>query len=192
MRKGWYVIPGLQRGDRSLSEQMTGVSPALSEAHGKTVLDLGAAEGLMGREFVRSGAASCHGIDAVADHLAVARGQCRNLPMTFQLVGLQEWALEKMSAGDVEQFDIVLALGVCHKLHDPGVGVTFAARSSRDLVLKRMHQRSNPKAGILTSKHHRENSCNVNEIMEREGFTLEKILPGPYEETVWWWRRTPG
>lgn len=187
MRHGWLAIPGVQTGDRTVDEQMLGVREALAECKGKTVEDFGCAEGLLGREFIRAGAARCHGIDAIADHLAVARRECAGLPMTFQLAGLQEWAVDHML--EPEQFDIVLSLGVCHKLHDPGIGIRFSARSAKELCLVRMHARSEQHAGILRSKHRRTVTCNVNEIMAEEGFRLDKILAGPKEETVWWWRK---
>lgn len=190
MRKGWFIIPGVQDGDRTLAEQMLGVTPAIPEFWGKTVLDLGCAEGLIGREFVRAGAARCHGIDAIADHLAVASVQCAGLPMSFQQVGLQEWALARIEANDAGRYDLVLALGVCHKLHDPAVGIRFAALSANELVLVRMHARSEAKDGILRSKFKKQVAVNTIEIMESEGFRREKVLPGPHEETVWWWRRS--
>lgn len=190
MRKGWFKIPGVQDGDRTLDEQMLGVTEALAQCKGKTVLDLGCAEGLIGREFVRSGAALCHGIDSIADHLLVAERECEYLPMSFQQAALQDWAAERLAAGDIERYDIVLALGVCHKLHDPGVGLRFAARSSADLVLVRMHARSEAKDGLLRSKFAKQNVCNTIEIMTGEGFRRETVLAGPKEETVWWWRRT--
>lgn len=189
MRKGWFKIPGVQDGDRTLAEQMLGVREALAECKGKTVLDLGTAEGLIGREFVRAGAARCHGIDSIDDHLTVARRQCKGLPMSFQNCGLQQFGQQQMDLGRVERFDIVLALGVCHKLHDPEVGIRFAARSANERVLVRMHARSEAKDGLLRSKFAKQNVCNTVEIMTAEGFEREKVLAGPREETVWYWRR---
>lgn len=185
MRHGWLIIPGVQTGDRTLDEQMTGVREALPKCVGKTVLDIGCAEGLIGREFVRAGAARCHGIESVEDHLKVARSQCAGLPMTFLRDGLQEFAER---TPDPERFDIVLALGVLHKIHVPEIGLRFAARSTKDLLLIRMHKRSDLGAGVIKAKH-RPSQCSSVDILAEEGFTREKILPGPYEETVWYWRR---
>lgn len=189
MRKGWFIIPGVQHGDRTLEEQMRGVSPALAECSGKTVLDLGCAEGLIGREFARAGAARVHGIEAVADHIAVAREQCAGLPMTFEQAHLLLLCQERLASGEIEQYDIVLSLGVCHKLIDPAVGVRFSARSSRNLVLFRMHAKSEARNGILGSKFDRHVRVNTVSIMEEEGFARESVLAGPHDETVWWWRR---
>src|SRR5262245_50091188 len=192
MRKGWLIIPGVQDGDRTLEEQMRGVTEALAEAKGKRVLDLGCAEGLLGREFSRAGAEFVYGIDNVRDHLSVAMDQCKGLAMHFHCAGVQQYAEKEMASGRVEQFDIVMALGICHKLHDPEIGVRFAARSCKDLLLFRMHARSEAKDGWLRSKHRKHMVCNINEILPEEGFALEKILPGPREETTLWWRRNDG
>lgn len=186
MRKGWLIIPGVQDGDRTLDEQMTGVREALAEAPGKTILDLGCAEGLIGREFVLAGAVSCFGIDAIADHLTVARSQCEGLPMTFEQVDFN--VLSK--SDPIEQFDIVLSLGVAHKLMYPGDGIRYSARAARSLCLIRMSARPEAAEGILTSKHFG-HKASVPKIMKKEGFTLDRTLMGPKEESVQYWRRLP-
>lgn len=189
MRKGWFIIPDVQDGDRTLEEQMLGVSEALPEAVRRSVLDIGCAEGLIGREFIRAGAIHCHGLEAIADHIAVAQEQCAGLPMTFAQVELYEYAMQKLQVGPILLYDVVLALGVCHKLADPGIGIRFAARSTGDLLLVRMHARSEAKDGLLRSKFAKQKVVNTIEIMTEEGFEREKILPGPKDETVWYWRR---
>lgn len=184
-RKGWFKIPGVQDGDRTLAEQMLGVAPALAEAAGKRVLDLGCAEGLIGLAFVQHGAASVMGYDSVGQHLSVAQDLCKDLPMRFRQADLQTFA----AADTVRAFDIVLCLGVAHKMRHPGELVRYAARACWGLVLVRMCARGEAKDGVLRSKHFSMNTCNVHEIMAEEGFRLEQVLPGPREETVHWWRR---
>lgn len=190
MRKGWFIIEGLQAGDRTLEEQMLGVSEALAEAPGKTVLDLGCAEGLVGREFVRAGAQSVLGIDSIAAHIHVAQNLCRKLPMKFIVANLQDHAAKALSGCCDPAFDIVLSLGVCHKLKEPAVGIRYSARMARDLLLVRLSRQGESAQGILRSKHYPEATCNVNEIVAAEGFRLERTLPGPRgEEIVQHWRR---
>jgi 2-polyprenyl-3-methyl-5-hydroxy-6-metoxy-1,4-benzoquinol methylase len=189
MRRGWFIIPGVQTGDRTIEEQMTGVTPALAEASGKTVLDLGCAEGLVGREFALAAAKSVHGVDSIEDHLACARKQCRGLPMTFEHANLNEWIPPQLENGTIQRYDIVLSLGVAHKMMFPELGVRFSARACDDLCLIRVSAYEEARDGLIRSKHFRTNTCSVFEVMPEEGFELQTILPGPRDETVHYWRR---
>lgn len=182
MRKGWFIIPGVQQGDVTLLDQTIALAPAIAEAPGKTVLDIGCAEGLIGREFARAGAISVTGLDSIADHLTVAAEQCKGLPMEFRLANIND-------PQPAYWVDIVLCLNVAHKLKFPEVGVRFAADSSGDLVLIRSGRGSDAK-GIIRSKHHG-NLCDSHAIMRERGFQLEKVVDGPRDrhEPVEYWRR---
>lgn len=182
MRRGWFVIHGVQDGDVTLEDQMIAIWPAVAEAKGKTVLDVGCAEGLIGREFARAGATEVTGLDSIEDHLEIARKQCVGLPMTFVHANINK-------PQPAYSADIVLALGVSHKLQFPETGVRFAARSSRDLVLLRSGRGAS--GGIIKSKYHG-NTCDSHAIMREMGFDLEKVTDGPStrpEEKVEYWRR---
>jgi SAM-dependent methyltransferase len=185
MRKGWLIIPGVQDGDRTLEEQTMALRPAIAECAGKTILDLGCAEGLIGREFAKAGALKVTGIDGSAGHLSVAAEQCRKWKnMEFKWVDLNRDAKQLVFSAD-----IVLCLGIAHKLHEPGDCVRLAADSSNDLVLIRSGRGANAQ-GIIKSKH-RETTCDSHAIMEGRGFVLEKVVDGPAErlEPVEYWRR---
>jgi 2-polyprenyl-3-methyl-5-hydroxy-6-metoxy-1,4-benzoquinol methylase len=183
MRKGWFKIPGVQAGDRTLEQQMEALEHLLDECRSMTVLDLGCAEGLIGREFARAGA-QVLGVDALPDHLKVAREQCQGVvnirfePLDLNLVRPEERQ---------PQYDIVLALGVLHKLRHPAPGVRWAARSARHLFVFR------PKGGVtdgtVRSKHFEDNVCNAHDILREEGFRLERVTHGGPGETVETWRR---
>ncbi len=181
MRHGWFAIPGVQTGDRSIEEQLTALLPALAEASGKTVLDLGCAEGLLGRAFAQAGAKHVHGMESVRDHLAVARRVCKGLAMSFELAELNQLPEPK-------QYDIVLALGIIHKLHDPGAGLRWAASCARDLFLIRSGR--GDRNGIIHSKHRRA-SCDRDAVLREAGLELERTVQGPSErlEDVQYWRR---
>lgn len=182
MRRGWFVIPSVQTGDVTLEDQMIALWPAVAEAKGKSVLDVGCAEGLIGREFARAGAATVTGIDSIAEHLRVAAEQCTGFPMTFVHANLNNPQPEY-------SVDIVLALGVNHKLRFPEMGIRFAARSSRDLVLLRSGRGA--VNGVIYGKYSRI-PCDSHAVMRQEGFELEKVLDGPparAEEKVEYWRR---
>lgn len=184
IRKGWFCIDGVQDGDRTLAEQMMGLERVLAEVPGKRVLDMGCAEGLITREIARAGAAHVHGFDVVAEHIEEARKQCAGLAnVTFSVEHLGK------IAPPAETFDIVLALGVCHKLPEPKVGVRYAALAGRGLVLVRMSRRMHKRTEHVLHSKRGSGSVNVTEEMARHGFTLEAIDPGPREETVHYYRK---
>lgn len=184
MRKGWFILDG-QTGDRTLDEQMLGITRAIAECGGKRVLDLGCAEGLISREFARAGAAHVHGVDVVVEHIEVAKRLCEGLANVSFDVG----HLGRMAQPEAP-YEIVLALGVAHKLPEPRVGIRYAAAASSDLVLVRMSRRMGSKrnAHVLQSKRG-PGSCNVTDEMSAAGFRLEHIDLGPREETVHYYRK---
>ena len=182
MRKGWFIIPGVQDGIVTLADQMIALWSAVAECKGKTVLDLGCAEGLIGREFARAGARSVVGLDSISEHLQVAREQCAGLPMTFLLANLNEPRV-------VYPADIVLCLNVAHKLRDPAVAIRFAADSATDLLLLRSGRASDAR-GIIKGKHFGI-TCDSRAILRERGFVLERAADGPMDrpEPVEYWRR---
>ncbi len=188
--KGWISVPGIrEHADRTLAEQMLGLDVAVAEAKGKTVLDLGCAEGLIGREFALAGATDVLGIESLESHLEVARRACADCPqMRFQQAYLQEW----IPAHDPpEQFDIVLALGIIHKIPDPGWALRFACRSARKLVLFRAPAKA--WNGWVTAKHQtlgeKRGTCHVPTVFGEEGFGFERKINGARGEGVEYWRR---
>jgi SAM-dependent methyltransferase len=184
LRKGWFKIDGVQDGDRTLEDQIVAVRPALTEAAGKTVLDLGCAEGLIAREFALAGASDVLGIESVAGHLEVARRICDGLAIRFLHANLS-------NAGqmDVGQFDIVLGLGVIHKLEFPEIGLRFAARSCKALLLLRSGRRVT--GGLIHSKRDPKNVCDSHALLRADGFEMEKVVTGSarFLEDVEYWRR---
>lgn len=185
LRKGWFILPG-QDGDRILEDQILALEPALAECAGKTVLDLGCAEGLIGREFARAGALMVHGIDSVAGHIEVAEEQCAGLPMTFEVCNLGSVETQPpQNVGD--KYDIVLALGVIHKLRFPEQGLRYAASKSSGLLLLRSGRGA--VNGIITSKGWPANKCNSHAVLLEMAMRLTKVVPGPkqYQEDVEYW-----
>lgn len=183
--KGWLAIPGIQNGDRTLEEQLMAVRPALAEAKGKTVLDLGCAEALISLEFAKAGAISVLGIEREAGHLEVAHRMIRSYR---DVIELRHFNLKDVSENEPIPHDIVLALGIIHKLEFPEIGLRFAARSARELLLLRSGRGS--VNGIIYGKYSR-NTCDSAAVMREEGFRLEKVVNGPpkRKEPVEYWRK---
>ena len=191
-RHGWMAIDGRQTGDRTVSEQMLGLEDALEAAKGKTVLDLGCAEGLIGREFIRAGAAHVTGIEMLDDHLKMARAECSGLPMTFICSEIKEWILDHP---DPDEFDIVLNLGIAHKVHSPGWVMEFAAKSARQMMVFRGPGKDDLLwDGWLRSKFginptHEKVPCHVPTVMAEQGFIEGKTVPSCRGERVQYWHR---
>lgn len=189
MAERWFRIKGEAAGDRTLEEQMAGLAPALAEAWGRAVLDLGCAEGLIGREFARAGALSVHGIEVLHRHVAVAERICAGLPMRFTCADLGALAAHEMPLESPRRYDIVLALAVLHKMADPSLGVRFCCWSAKSLVVIRLPAHGPTTRGILLSKHDPKGRCNLPATMQEQGFRLDRTTPGPRKETVQYWRR---
>lgn len=186
LTKGWFVIPGQRngKGDRTVREQMMGLEHALKEAQGKTVLDLGCAEGMITIEFAKAGASKLIGLEALEHHLSVARELAKPYPIQFV-----RKMIEDCSAQEFEQHDIVLALSVLHKLRDCEQGLRNAAGWSRDLLVIRYPQWHDRKHNRLVSKRHL-TGVDVNATMKELGFQRERTMDGPpRHEPLEYWRR---
>lgn len=187
-RKGWFAIPGVQEGARTLEDQIAAVRPALAGCAGKTVLDLGCAEGLIALEFARAGARRVLGIDGVPGNICTALETARAEPVEFVHADLNTYVPERMAAGP-ERFDLVLALGIIHKLQDPATAMRFAAASAGELLLLRGGRCL--VNGIIARKRRREITVDAHAILVGAGFRLEKTVtgPAPHCEDVEYWRR---
>lgn len=186
--KGWFKVPGIRPdGDRSIQEQMLGLERARAECKGKRVLDIGCAEACISAEFARAGAAEVVGIELLETHLQVARKICAGLPVRFICAHLDS----HMAANpEPERFDIVLALGIIHKLRDPAVPLAWAARSTADLMCFRAPARKE-KVGedYLIKSKFSDATVNVPALMRAEGFVDEGVFNGVRGEAVQYFRR---
>lgn len=206
--KGWFKVPGIRPdGDRTATEQLMGLAPALAEtraaaARGEpyTVLDLGCAEGVIGLEFARAGAKSVFGIELLETHLQVARKLVEQAVaanefgrgvMSFQCAHLND-IIEQEKATIAEwRYDVVLALGIIHKLPDPNVPMAFAADACERLLCFRAPAKKEPGNGgdYLIKSKFTEARCNVPALMRAKGFVDEGTINGVRGEAVQYWRR---
>jgi len=124
--KGWFKIEGTQGGLRNLSDQTVGLEILYRNASGKTVLDLGCAEGLISNWLVCSGASMADGVDCDKERIKVGKevvhsrvnlhvGDLNNL---FSLITL---SLKR-------SYDIVLLLGILHKVERTDELLNYAIR----------------------------------------------------------------
>lgn len=184
--KGWFKVEGVRpNGDRTLEEQMMGLAPALALARGKSVLDLGCAEGLIARQFALAGARDVLGVELLTTHILVAEEACKDAPQTRFIVSELSKYIDLRP--QPEQFDLVLALGIAHKLADPGKLIRFAARSAREWMMFRAPARS--AEGWVKSKFG-DGQCHVPTIMAEEGFAERETIKGVRGESVQYWQRS--
>lgn len=179
MRHGWFAIEGYQTGDRTLAEQITGCEFALVECAGKTVLDLGTAEGLIAYEFAKAGARIVRGVDHSSAKIETASklNQWTNVNFVCHDIGRLDFP--------PLEYDIVLALSIITKFPDPALVLRKAADTCKDLLLLRNASVPNP---MYYAKHGGK-ECNAVDVLTERGFKAERHCPGTHDEGVWYWRR---
>lgn len=182
----WFKLGG-QPGDRSVEDQLRGLQPALAAAKGKTVLDLGCAEGAISLEFAKAGATHVRGLELHEGHLEVARQICAGYPCDFVRVDLNTGDYPPPS----DPVDIVLALAVIHKLEDPESALSWYADAARELVVLRLPAWAD-KASFRHERGHR-GLIDCARILAPLRFSLERIERGPSidrgQEPVVYFRR---
>jgi SAM-dependent methyltransferase len=129
-RHGWFEIPGVQSGERNLKERIRGLAPLLPVVHGGSVLDLGCAEGMIGKWLIEAGgAASVLGLDKHEPFLATARevfaGDDR---ARFEVCDFDQFTAWREVNSLQEKYDVVLALNIIHKLAHPAQFLSDIAR----------------------------------------------------------------
>jgi hypothetical protein len=180
MKKGWFKIEGVQDGDRTIDEQMTGLGQLLKEVPGKTVLDVGAGEGLISMELAKAGAKFCKGLEIVDWYIPVAKTLAGDLPCEFQQANLNHYAHP-----EDERYDIIVMLASLHKLKNPSAVCSMLAAACDDLVVIRL-----PPYGPVIRDLRSENvPHDILAVMASEGFDLETEGEGPRGEWQGYFRR---
>jgi predicted TPR repeat methyltransferase len=143
-RSDWYsAAPELGLYGRWAPEiRMSGLEGLAGACSGKSVLDLGAAEGLIANRFLHDGAALVHGFDIVLDRVMAARRICGEFQnAAFWQADLSDWGLFRAEHTEclLPRYDIVLYLGLHHHLPVAGRGKTLegAAAMSGDILALR-------------------------------------------------------
>lgn len=140
MHKGWFQIKGVQAGDRTLESQLLGLEVVAGQFKGRSVLDVGCAEGLIGRHCIDAwGAQSVDGITLPRYEIDTALRLCQGRPQRFFGCDLRK--PQDIAALEPQlqmSYDIVLLLSVLHKVKDPMRLLAWAVDYASELVVIRL------------------------------------------------------
>lgn len=178
--KGWFAIPGAQDGARTIDEQLMGLESI--DVVGKSVLDLGTAEGMILRHMRQHGAGRCAGYEGNPDLYKAACGYLQPLGCEVVFADLNE------DQGFRREWDIVLCLAILHKLQNPEKSLREFAAACRELLVIRLPLGSE---GTIRWKHGRHMVCDTVAVLSDLGFILSADEAGPRGERVHIWRRIP-
>ena len=165
---GWFDrAPGVERYHRRLKHQIIGLAPLRVYAPGAAVLDLGAAEGLIGFWLLELGAVHLDAVELVPARVARAREIAATLPpgKTARIVeaDLEDFA-GAPPAGLRERYEIVLLLSIAQKLTQPAAFVAAAARRCGAVLALRL-----PEPTIKDARSHWR-PLDVPALLREEGF----------------------
>ena len=177
---GWFRDDATH-GGRTLAEQLLGLDAAIAEARGKTVLDLGCAEGDIARHFRRAGAASVDALEGKERFVRYARAQ--------GIAGVRVGWVD-LNAGLPTAYrgpyHVVLALAVLHKLENPPAALDWLVPAVGELLVVRLPHGSK---GEIRSKHFEDNGSDLRVALPARGLRWAAEYPGPRGELVQYWRR---
>ena len=177
MAQRWFKFD--DEGDRDLGEQLRGLGPLLTSVKGRTVLDVGCAEGLISLALLERGAAHVHGVEIVTDHVRVARQVAYDRGFGYGKV-----AFDYADANEYRpkrHYDVLLMLAVLHKLKAPVescLSIVYCA--TPDLVVVRL-----PPDGAPPKKIAGRGECStalITAALAGAGYRLTQTTPGPREE----------
>ena len=178
--KGWFKIEGAHEGDRTLTEQLIGLEWLFDRISGKSILDLGCAEGLISKHLVANhGARMSVGLTSVASQVDSGRKQCDGVAVTIRQQDLNKYA----AVPELDlQFDCVLMLSILHKLHNPGGFLLRALPAAADIVIVRLP------APVINDARSGFKPYDHRPVM-RQWFDLVDEPTGPRGEYCGIWRR---
>ena len=178
--RGWFELPS-RPGDRTLAQQLRGLDPMLAEVRGKSVLDVGCAEGLISLEVAYRGARYVHGYEIVPGHVVIAQQLAieRDLPCTFIHADMNQHTPS-------ESYDVVLLLAVLHKFWEPAERARALASLCQDLCVIRL---SPDGTEIINDARSLNVPQDIGAVMRSLGFCVERYELGPFGEVTWYYRR---
>lgn len=174
----WFEIEGAA-GDRTLKQQLKGLDDLMARVPGKTVLDVGCAEGLISMHLFDHGAGWVHGLEVVAEHVTIANSLRGARACTFDVADANIYE-------PVRTYSIVIMLAVLHKLRDPSAACQRFAAAAHELVVIRLPPKHGPR--ILDARSG-DKVHDIGHAMHKSGFMLRNAQLGPHAEWVGYYER---
>jgi hypothetical protein len=188
-QRTWFPVDR-GRHSRTLHQQLQGLRHVFDEVvsakkRGRSlaVLDAACAEGLIGLELLKVGAWALHGVELVPSRVADARRLAGSALATFEVGDLNRWQAP-------DEFDIVLALSVLHKLPDPGaVARRLAAACSRMLVVRLPPPQQGREGWVIVDERSGGVACDLRAVLAEFDLNLEEEAHGYGSEWIGFWRK---
>lgn len=169
MTEHWFAL-GNRPGHRTLEQQLTGLELMLERIPGKTVLDMGCAEGLIAFECHARGAARVHGVELRKSAIRYAKNRAIHMRrIAFDIGNADAWR-------PVKPYDVVLLLAILQKLNDPGRTFARMLVACRELCVLRLPQRAWP---VLTMRKPDPIEYPLAAIAKAQQFELVHVADGP-------------
>jgi SAM-dependent methyltransferase len=128
------------RGKKHAQNRLVALQDLLADADGRTVLDLGCAEGLMTEKFLAAGARHVAAFDIKPKRIATARRLMPTPRARFAVADLSDWNAFERSHELLAGYDIVLFLGIYQ--HLPKESRVTALRGAAERTLHRLALRA--------------------------------------------------
>ena len=177
--RSWFKFGQEREGDRTLKQQLKGLGELQEHIAGKTVLDIGCAEGLISIQLFDRGAVAAHGFEHRADFVEAANELRGDRACTFEVADANDWEPKR-------QYDVVLMLAVLHKLKNPADACMRFAQAARETVVIRLP----PYGTTIIDERSGSQPFDIAECMRHAGFRLGthgKI--GPHGEWMGYYER---
>ena len=178
--KHWFALRE-HPGDRTIDQQMQGLLYLQQNVAGKTVLDVGCAEGLIDIELVKAGAVAVHGVEIRPQAVAAANKLRGDMPITFEQGDMNSWRPKR-------NYHVLVMLAILHKLKHPDLVLADLLPHCLELAVVRMPPRSdNP-----TVRDHRSGGkpIHLSRVFAGAGFDLIHATHGYLNEWVGYYRRS--
>jgi ubiquinone/menaquinone biosynthesis C-methylase UbiE len=176
--KGWFDTPG-RLGDRTLKQQLMGLDDLIARVPGKTVLDVGCAEGLISMQLFDEGAKAVHGLEVVAEHVKVADKIRGDRACTFEVADANTYV-------PVREYDIVIMLALLQKLRNPSAACARFAKAAREMVVLRLPPANAPTIIDARSGGH---PHRIGDVITSNGFMLKNAQLGHLGEWIGYYER---